>query len=158
MAKALDKSKPTSRKQKKFVKKFIETGNLAKSAELAGYDSQYGSYLKRQPKIQNEIQLALERAGLTDDTLALKMKEGQNATYVKKDGGTKYKDFHAIHKYLDMQVKIGGGYAPEKHEIKQEKLILNITLDTIKGLKDARGQVGNVVNGEVLEAEDRIEK
>ena len=150
MAKALS-TKSTSRKHKKFVKKYVETGNLAKSAELAGYNSQYGSYLMRQPKIRTELQQALEKAGLTDDTLAEGLKEGQKATYVKKDGGKPYPDFHARHKYYDTQIKIEGGYAPEKHEITQKKLILNITLDTIKGLKDARGD--DYIEGELLEDE-----
>ena len=153
MAKALS-TKPTNRKQKKFIKKVVETGNYRKSADLAGYDAGYGSYLMRQPKIRTELQLALEKAGLTDDTLAEGLKEGQEATYVRKDGGTAYPDYHARHKYYDTQIKIEGGYAPEKHEITQKKLILNITIDTIKGLKDARGDT-EVVDGELLEDEIR---
>jgi len=151
MAKQLTK-KSTNRKQKKFVKKVIETGhNIRKATDLAGYEPGYGYHLMKQPKIQNEIQLALERAGLTDDTIAEKIKEGQNATYVKKDGGKKYKDFHAIHKYVDMQVKIGGGYAPEKHEIKQEKLVVILSPELRKGLIDAEAMTEDEM--EVIEAE-----
>lgn len=153
MPKQLTK-KATNRKQKKFVRKVIETGhNIRKATDLAGYAPGHGYHLMKQPKIQNEIQLALEKAGLTNDSLADGIKDGQQATYVKKDKGKAYPDYHARHKYYDMQVKIEGGYAPEKHEIKQEKLILNVTLDTIKGLKDARG---DIVDGEVLEEEDAV--
>jgi len=108
----------------------------------------------RQPKIQSELQLALDNAGLGNDVIASKIQEGLEATYVKKDGGTQYKDYHAIHKYLDMAVKIGGGYAPEKHEIKQEKLTLIVTPEVIKGLKDARAITEadlEILDAEVIE-------
>ena len=150
MAKQLS-TKTTSRKQKKFIRKVVETGNYRKSAELAGYDSGYGSYLMRQPKIQTELQLALEKAGLTDETIAKKIKEGQKATYVKKDGGKAYPDFHARHKYLDTQIKIGGGYAPEKHEIQQKKLVVILSPELRKGLIDAEAMTEEEM--EVIEAE-----
>ena len=77
MAKQLT-NKSTNRKQKKFIKKVIETGhNIAKAADLAGYESEYGYHLMRQPKIQTGIQKALEDADLTDDSAAVKIKEGQ---------------------------------------------------------------------------------
>ena len=158
MAKALS-MKPTSRKQKKFIRKVVETGNYRKSAELAGYDAQYGSYLARQPKIQTELQQALVKAGLTDDTVAEKIDEGQKATYVKKDGGTEYPDYHARHKYVDMQIKIGGGYAPEKHEIQQKKLVIILSPELRKGLIDARAITeaeAEVIEAAVLE-EDKLD-
>jgi len=144
--------KTTNRKQKKFVKKLVETGgNIAQATDLAGYAPGHGYHLMKQPKIQTELQLALEGAGLTDDTIAERIKEGQNATYVKKDGGKKYTDFHAIHKYVDMQIKIGGGYAPEKHEIKQEKLVVILSPELRKGLLDAEAMTEDEM--EVIEAE-----
>ena len=137
MAKPLDNSSSLSRRQKKFVKKVIETGNQSKAASLAGYDSGYASYLAKQPKIQTAIQLALDKAGLTDVKVADLLKQGTKAYYVKKDGGKRYPDFHARDKSIDKIIKVKGGYAPEKHEIKQTKLTLIITSDTFKGLKDA---------------------
>lgn len=154
MAKPLDNETPVSRKQKKFVKKYIETGNLAKSAELAGYNSQHGSYLKQQPKIQNEIQLALKKVGLDDESAARKLKEGQEATYVKKDKGKEYPDYHARHKYLDTQIKLEGWYAPEKHEMQQKKLVVILSPELRKGLIDARAITeaeAEVIEEEVLE-------
>jgi len=151
MAKQLTK-KTTNRKQKKFVKKLVETGgNIAQATDLAGYAPGHGYHLMKQPKIQTELQLALEGAGLTDDTLATKIKDGQNATYVKKDGGKPYKDYHAIHKYCDMQIKIGGGYAPEKHEIQQKKLVVILSPELRKGLIDAEAMTEDEM--EVIEAE-----
>ena len=149
--------KGTNRKQKKFVKKVIETGhNIRKATDLAGYEPGYGYHLMKQPKIQNEIQLALERAGLTNDSLADGIKEGQEATYVKKDKGKAYPDYHARHKYYDMQVKIEGGYAPEKHEIKQEKLVVVLSPELRKGLLDAEAMTEDemeVVEADVIEEE-----
>lgn len=156
MAKPLS-TETTNRKQKKFIRKVVETGNYRKSAELTGYDAQYGSYLMRQPKIQTELQLALEKAGLTDETIAEKIKEGQKATYVRKDGGKKYPDYHARHKYLDTQIKIGGGYAPEKHEIQQKKLVVILSPELRKGLIDARAITeaeAGVIEAEVLEEQE----
>jgi len=105
----------------------------------------------RQPKIQTELQLALEKAGLTDDTIAEKLREGQEATYVKKDGGKAYPDYHARHKYVDTQIKIGGGYAPEKHEIQQKKLVVILSPELRKGLIDAEAMTEKEM--EVIEAE-----
>lgn len=151
MAKQLT-NKITNRKQKKFVKKLVETGgNVARATDLAGYEHGYGYHLMKQPKIQTELQVALENAGLTDDTIADKIEEGQQATYVKKDGGTEYPDYHARHKYVDMQIKIGGGYAPEKHEIKQEKLVVILSPELRKGLIDAEAMTEDEM--EVIEAE-----
>ena len=151
MAKQLT-NKVTNRKQKKFVKKLVETGgNVARATDLAGYEHGYGYHLMKQPKIQTELQVALENAGLTDATLADKIKEGQESTYVKKDGGIEYPDNHARHKFLDMQIKIGGGYAPEKHEIQQKKLVVILSPELRKGLIDARAITE--AEAEVIEAE-----
>jgi len=160
MAKQLTK-KTTNRKQKKFVKKLVETGgNIAQATDLAGYAPGHGYHLMKQPKIQTELQLALEGAGLTDDTLATKIKDGQNATYVKKDGGKSYKDYHAIHKYCDMQIKIGGGYAPEKTEHIEKRMIFNVTPEAIKALQDCdvpkeeiEVLVGSVKDSDAIDAE-----
>ena len=138
MAKGLSKETPTTLKNKKFIKNVVKEGNVSKAATLSGYQPDYGSYLMKQPKIQSELQSALERAGLGDDVIASKIAEGLESTFVKKDGGTTYKDYHAIHKYLDMAIKIGGGFAPEKHEIRQEKLTLIVTPEVIKGLEDSK--------------------
>ena len=156
MAKALNKE-VTNRKQKKFIKKVVETGNYRKSADLAGYDAGYGSYLMRQPKIRTELQLALEKAGLTDDTLAEGLKDGQKATYVRKDGGTAYPDYHARHKYYDTQIKIEGGYAPEKHEIQQKKLVVILSPELRKGLIDAKAITeaeAEIIEAEVIKEEE----
>ena len=131
-----EEKKKRTKKQKKFIKGVIETGKIEAAASLAGLAPKYGHELARRPDIRADIQLAMKNAGLTEDTLAKRIKEGQKATYVRRDGGTKYKDFHAIHKFCDMQIKIGGGYAPEKTEHIEKRMVFNVTPDTIKALRD----------------------
>lgn len=155
MAEPLKKT-TTNRKQKKFVKALAQTGNVKKSASLAGYDPDYGSFLKRQPHIQTALQKAIDDAGLDDVKVTDKIDEGLKATYVKKDEGKKYPDFHARHKYLDTLLKIRGDYAPEKHEIRQEKLTLIITPDVLKGLKDSKSiEKDEVIEAEIVEEDGR---
>lgn len=138
MPNKLKKDTPLKRKQKKFISGVVQHGNVSKAAALAGYGSGYGYHLTKQPKIQTALQLALDEAGLGDSKIASLLKAGSKAYYVKKDGGEKYPDFHARDKTVDKLIKVHGGYAPEKHEIKQEKLVLIITPETIKGLLDAK--------------------
>jgi len=130
--------KKTNRKHQKFVKALARTGNASRAADIAGYNQSYGRWLKTQPQIQTALQQVLEEEELNDDRVAKEIKNGLEATYVKKDGGEEYPEWHARHKYLDTLVKIKGGYAPEKHEIRQEKLTLIVTPDVIKGLKDSK--------------------
>lgn len=152
------KSTKLNRKHKKFVKALAKTGDARRSADLAGYeDPTYGAFLQRQPHIQTALQQALEKEDLNDDKVATEIKDGLKAMYVKKDGGTKYTDHHARHKYLDTLIKIKGGYAPEKHEIKQERLILNYNIDMRKGLLDAKAitdEEAEAIEAEILEEQD----
>ena len=152
MPKPLKEDTPLTLRQKKFVKKFIETGNQAKAAMLAGYSQPgEGSYLTKQPKIQTALQVALDNAGLTDVKVADLLKEGSKAYYVKKDGGRKYPDFHARDKSVDKIIKIKGGYAPEKHEVMEKKLVIILSPEMRRGLIDAKAVTEAEV--EVVEAE-----
>lgn len=129
---------PATVKQKKFVKNLAKTGEIGKSAKLVGYEKTYGSKLMRSSKILTLLHQELEKQGVTDVRVVGKIKDGLNAYYVKKDGGKKYKDFHAIHKYLDMVFKLRGDYAPEKHQVERKEITIVITPEVLKGLKDAR--------------------
>jgi len=132
------RGKRKTRQQKRYVDALARTGDVSKACEVAGFaDNSYGYFLNRQPHIQTMLQQALEKYKLNDDKVAMEIDNGLKATYVKKDKGEEYPDFHARHKYLDTLIKIKGGYAPEKHEIRQEKLTLIVTPDVLKGLKDA---------------------
>jgi hypothetical protein len=124
-------------KMKRFARKVAKTGNIMKSGADVGYKGNYASQLMQNPKIQTAIQVEMDRLDVNTEKIVKKIKQGMNAYRVIKDGGKKYKDFHAQHKFLDMALKIRGDYAPEKHEIRQEKLTLIITPETLKGLKDS---------------------
>jgi len=98
-----------------------------------------------QEKIQTAIQGAMEKAGLTDEFLAKKLKEGCEATTparMSKDGVelvAEHPDHFNIPRYLDMSFKAKKTYLPEgSHEEKNITLIqINLTDDRLKGLLDS---------------------
>lgn len=148
----LKEDTPLKPRMKKYVRRLAQTGEIMKAATDVGYkQGQYGSQLMKNPKIQTALQEELDALGVDKQLVVRKLKQGLNAYRVIRDGGKKYKDFHAIHKYLDMYMKLEGHYAPEKHEIKQEKLIMVITPETIKGLKDSKAIPDRIVEGKVVE-------
>lgn len=146
-----------TKRNRKFVEAVARTGEIGKSAISSGYHRTYGSQLMGMPKIQTALQKALEEKGVDDNKLALKLKQGLNAkTAPKKEGGKQYPDHYIRHKFLETAIKIKGGFAPEKHEIEHKQIILNITAETIKGLKDAKAiteEEAEVIEGELLEDE-----
>jgi hypothetical protein len=138
MTKKLKEHTELKPRQKKFVKRVAETGKILKSASDVGYaNPRYGSQLMNNPKILTAIQAELESQGVDKVRIVKKINEGLEATRVIKDGGKKYEDFHARHKFLDMLLKVRGDYAPEKHQIEEKRITIVITPETIKGLKDA---------------------
>lgn len=150
-------AKPTI-KQRKFIKNRLSGDNKALAARRAGFVSEgYGSFLDRQPMIQTMLQQALEKKGLTDDKVADVLDDGLKSFYVKKDGGVEYPDYHAREKYLVDLIKIKGGFAPEKHEITEKRIILMITPDFKKGLKDS-GLIGDeeekIIDAEIIKEEE----
>jgi hypothetical protein len=153
----LKEDTPLRPKMQKYARRVAETGEIIKSATDVGYRGNYGSQLMKNPKILTAIQQEMDNLNVDTHAIVRKIKEGLNAYRVIKDGGKKYKDFHAQHKFLDMALKIRGDYAPEKHEIKQEKLILVITAETIKGLKDAEAITeadAEIITAEAIEEKD----
>ncbi len=152
----LKEETPLLPKMKKFARRVAKTGEVLKSATDVGYKGNYGSQLMKNEKIQTAIQVEMDRIGTTTEKVARKIDEGMDAYRVIRDGGKKYPDFHVRKEYIDMAVKIRGDYAPEKHQITQEKLVLIITPETIKGLKDAEAITdadADVITAEVIEEE-----
>ncbi len=107
-------SKKLTRKQKTFVKAYIETGNGRESARraynvkndnVAGVVA--GENLTK-PNVKNAILEALP-----DDLLARVHQEGLEATFTDKYN-TDEADYAVRHKYLDTAYKIKGSFAPEK--------------------------------------------
>lgn len=142
---------PLLPKMKKYARKVAETGEIIKSATDVGYKGNYGSQLMKNPKILTAIQQEMDNLNVDTHAIVRKIKEGLNAYRVIKDGGKKYKDFHAQHKFLDMALKIRGDYAPEKHEIRQEKLVIILSPALRKGLIDAEAISEDEM--EIIEAE-----
>lgn len=136
--------------EKIFVDKLVKTGLVYDSATLAGYkQGSYGSFLKRQPKIQRAIVARLEKEGVTDTAIVRKLKQGLAAYYPpRKDGGKKYPDFFTRGLYLDKLHKIRGDYSPERIEIEERREFhIIFTPDTLKGLMDS-----GIIEAQELEA------
>ena len=152
---------PLKPRMKKYARKVAQTGEILKSANDVGYKGNYGSQLIQNPKIQTAIQVEMDKQGTTTEKIARKIDEGMEAFRVIRDKGKQYPDFHVRKEYVDMALKIRGDYAPEKHEIRQEKLILVITSETIKGLKDAGAITdadAEVITAEAIEEEEVNER
>lgn len=103
-----------TKKQRGFVKDYIQTGNGTKSA-LKNYDTEdYGTAQNiasenlTKPIIVNAIHKALP-----DELLAEVHEEGLAATFTDKYN-TDEPDYATRHKYLDSAYKLKGTYAPEK--------------------------------------------
>ncbi|MHA2313964.1 MAG: hypothetical protein ACXACF_01540 [Candidatus Hermodarchaeia archaeon] len=152
MTKLKEHTKETTR-QKKFVKELAKTGEIGKSALKAGYkDSRYGSQLMMNEKILTALQMELEALDVNKTLIVRKIKQGLNATRVIRDGGKKYPDFHARHKFLDMLLKVRGDYAPEKHQIEEKKITIVITPETLRGLRDSKA----ITDAEIEELEREV--
>ena len=155
----LKKDTPLLPKMQKYARKVAETGEIIKSATDVGYKGNYGSQLMKNPKILTAIQQEMDNLKVDTHAIVRKIKKGLNAYRVIKDGGKKYEDFHAQHKFLDMALKIRGDYAPEKHEIRQEKLVIILSPELRKGLIDAEAiteDEAKVIEAEVIEEESNV--
>jgi len=146
-------------KNKQFVKELIKTGgNLSRSSQNVGYHKSYGSTLMKQEKMVNALQVALSNQGLTEEHAAKVLKAGLRAYHRPgMKNGKKYPDFYTRQKYLDMFIKIIGGYAPEKHKIEHEQIILHISPETVRGLKDAKvitEEEADIIEAEIIEDKD----
>jgi len=139
----LDPNKPLTPRERGYIKNRVKGKPIGKSALASGYaHEKYGSFLESQEKIQTGIQKALEKAKLTDDFLAKRLKEGCKATIPErrtKDGLVlvpKHPDHFNRPRYLDMAFKLKKGYLPEgAHEEKHLTVIqINLTDNRLKGL------------------------
>jgi hypothetical protein len=136
-----------TRRQKRFVSSMVETGKIGASAMRVGYDPSYGSMLMKQPKILTALQVAMEKAGITDEALAKKIQSGLNATYPPKSkDGKQYPDYFTRGTYVDRALKVRGDLI-ERTEVEHRHIIINFTPDLVKGLLDA----GIVDKDEIME-------
>jgi len=110
-----------TKKQKGFVKDYVETGNGTQSA-LKNYNvkdetvaSSIATENLRKPLIQNAIKSIAEQ--IPDELLLQVHLEGLKASRTIKStdsGDIVEPDYAVRHKYLDTAHKIKGTYAPEK--------------------------------------------
>jgi len=122
-----------------FIKHLLSGKPINRAGTLAGFGHQTGYDLMKNPAIQNELARQMEKAGITDQYLAKKVKQGLNArTVPQKDGGTRYDDQFVRRQWADLAIKVKGGYAPEK--IESEHKVIQIVIDSnmLGALKDAR--------------------
>lgn len=133
----LDPRTPLSQKQRKLVKAMIEQPTLAKAALRAGYTPQHASQLMKQPKMLTALQTAMERAGITDELLASRIREGLDATRPSSHGGEAHPDFGVRKQYLDQAMKVRGDLK-DGQEITHKHITINITPELVRGLLDSK--------------------
>lgn len=162
------KKRVTNKKAKtalKFAKKLVKHGDKELAAKQCGLAPKYAYQIAKQPEFLTALQIVLDAEGLDDLKIAQTIKEGLSATYVRKDEGKEYPDWHAIDKFLDKLIKIKGGYAPEKTEHIEKKMVFNVTPETIKAMRDCdipkdeiKILVGSEEDSDVIDAEIVEEK
>lgn len=131
-------------REKKFVKYRAEGCGIGESALRAGYShEQYGTYLRGQEHIQTAFQQALEKAGLGDDLIAERLREGVDAVYPEKrskEGRILQKespDFFTRHKYVETVMKAKGTLTQEGTTVKQTQINILLTPESAKGFLDS---------------------
>lgn len=113
-------------RQRKFLKAYLETGNVTASAISVGYEEKYGFEILRSPTMQFAFQAYLDKSGIDDSAIQSKLKELleakkiQNCNIVLKrdeDGKLKVQntddflevpDGHVQVKALELAVKLKG--------------------------------------------------
>ena len=130
-------------RRKKFVKNLVSGMGVGESALRAGYAHKTeGTALLREPSVLTALQTAMDKAGIDDEYLSCKIKEGLNAEYpekLRKDGSVlqpSAPDFFVRQLYLDKALKIRGDYAPEKSIQENRTLTINLNMSMAKGLID----------------------
>ena len=105
-----------NQRQRKFVKRYLETGNATLSYVQAGYRVSERSASAAATRLLAKVRGGVERkwaeTGLSDTLLQSVHVRGLQA---RKPDGTDDIRTQAI--YLDMAYRLRGAYAPEKHEL-----------------------------------------
>jgi phage terminase small subunit len=151
------KKRPLTSREKKFIKYQGEGCGVGESALRAGYShEQYGTYLRAQDHIKNALQTAIENAGLTDDLIAQRLREGIDAVdpEIKSVKGKVLKketpNFTIRHKYIETTMKAKGNLAQEGAVTKQTQINIILTPDTAKGFLDS-GVISKKEHGDLKE-------
>lgn len=150
-------AKPTY-KQKKFITAMAKGFNAGDAAIKAGYsDKAYGYYLKGLDSIKSILVKEMERAGVNEELIAQKLREGMDALTVPKVPGEdrRFEDHFIRKQFLEMAIKIRGDFAPEKVESVRKEIKLVIDSHLIKALKDSKviGELGGIEELNVIDVE-----
>ena len=138
------KIRPKTTREKKYIKYRAEGCKIGESALRSGYaHAEYGSYLEAQPHIQSALQTAMEKAGLSDNFIAQRLREGVDATdpEIKSAKGAVLKkaspNFFIRHKYIETVMKAKGSLAQEGAIVKNQQINIMVTSDVAKGFLDS---------------------
>ncbi len=140
--------KKITNKQRSYLKELIKNPGNSKyqNALNAGYTETMAKHVKE--KIEDEIKdplaVAFKKAGITDELLAGKVKEGMYADLVKiasHEGKIKdeksYTDYETRRKYVEMVYKLKGDFVDR---VRHEGDIDNPILNELAKLKESMGK------------------
>src|SRR3990167_4928008 len=124
-------------KQRQFIKKYVENGGNGTQAALDSYDTMnpnvahvIASENLQKPTIKRSIELALERAGLTDDSVSELLREATVAGLGEK--ATNSDSLRGI----DMLLRLKDAYPTQKTAHLRVDVTENYNKMTIKELKE----------------------
>jgi len=139
----LVRKQPPNVRRKKFVKNLVDGLGVGQAALRAGFaHASEGSALLREPSVLTALQTAMEKAGIDDEYLSSKIKDGLESTYPQKrakDGSVLQDaapDFFTRGLYLDKALKVRGDYSPERHIEEKRTLTINVNMEMAQGLID----------------------
>lgn len=127
-------------KQRKLIKGVAAGKSQTQAAILAGYSEKTAAASATEtlgkPNVREALQRALEKVGVSDELLAMKTREGLDATrgMVTKDGVEKVEDFHARHRYLETALKLKGALDSERDTVAVQ---VNVDTDRLSKLYQA---------------------
>jgi len=135
-------------KERKFIKAYIENGNITQAVIDAGYkhrdrDSASATGWRLLKNVRPHIAAVMEMRGIDDIRLSKVMDDGLEATKIEMvkdaDGNQKFgmvTDHYIRHKYMETALKVKGGFAPEKKILEGENggpIQLKVVFDKKKG-------------------------
>jgi hypothetical protein len=151
------KEKETSQeltlKQRKFVRGYLQGKPLVQAATEAGYApstaARGATELLRSEKVRTTIQVALEKAGVTDELLATTIREGmaaQKASHLVHEGEIKTVeavDWHARHRFVDTALRLKNAYPGQGLEAggeTWEELIFRVRARLVKNETESQAE------------------
>lgn len=153
-------------KQKKFIDRYIETGNATQAAfEVFNVKSRHNAkilgwnYLQK-PKVKKEVERLMEKHEVTDEFLMQRLREGLDAKVVSNYKGeteqTDIKDLNVRHKYWQEAAKLREMYPAQKVETKNVNI--DVQLETLSSKEVIKLLAKEINELKKYEQENRQEK